>query len=177
MAVDIFDLLGAFSPSIPAMENRESERIRLRIRSLRRERGLTLLDFERASGGRIRAVVLGAYERGDRSMSLSKVIEIANVFNLELSYLIRTPELERSATTARSRHIYDLRLLRASEESPQKGILTRYISWITEQRGDWAGEVISLRQSDVDSLSIVIDRQGETFQEWIIKQGVMLTKR
>ena len=74
MAVDIFELLGAFSPNIPAMENRESERIRLRIRSLRRERGLTLLDFERASGGRIRAVVLGAYERGDRSMSLSKVI-------------------------------------------------------------------------------------------------------
>jgi len=169
------------------MEIEQSERIRIRIRQLRRERGLTLRDFEEKSGGRIRAIVMGAYERGDRSMSLGKLIEISKVFGIELSHLIGSAELTQSSGTQSSgtqssgtpssRYIFDLRVLNSLDDSPQKVILLRYLSRIAEQRGDWAGEVISLRQSDIESLSKVIDNQTSTFEEWIQAQSITLTKR
>jgi transcriptional regulator with XRE-family HTH domain len=169
------------------MEIEQSERIRIRIRQLRRERGLTLRDFEEKSGGRIRAIVMGAYERGDRSMSLGKLIEISKVFGIELSHLIGSAELTQSSgtqssgtlssATPSSRYIFDLRALNSLEDSPQKVILLRYLSRIAEQRGDWGGEVISLRQSDIESLSKVIDNQTRTFEQWIQAQAITLTKR
>jgi transcriptional regulator with XRE-family HTH domain len=169
------------------MEIEQSERIRIRIRQLRRERGLTLRDFEEKSGGRIRAIVMGAYERGDRSMSLGKLIEISKVFGIELSHLIGSAELTQSSGTQSSgtptsaapssRYIFDLRVLNSLDESPQKVILLRYLSRIAEQRGDWGGEVISLRQSDIESLSKVIDSQTNTFEQWIQAQAITLTKR
>ena len=169
------------------MEIEQSERIRIRIRQLRRERGLTLRDFEEKSGGRIRAIVMGAYERGDRSMSLGKLIEISKVFGIELSHLIGSAELTQSSgtqssgtqssATPSSRYIFDLRVLNSLDDSPQKVILLRYLSRIAEQRGDWGGEVISLRQSDIESLSKVIDNQTSTFEQWIQGQAITLTKR
>jgi transcriptional regulator with XRE-family HTH domain len=169
------------------MEIEQSERIRIRIRQLRRERGLTLRDFEEKSGGRIRAIVMGAYERGDRSMSLGKLIEISKVFGIELSHLIGSAELTQSSgtpssgklssATPSSRYIFDLRVLNSLDDSPQKVILLRYLSRIAEQRGDWGGEVISLRQSDIESLSRVIDNQTRTFEQWIQAQAITLTKR
>jgi transcriptional regulator with XRE-family HTH domain len=174
------------------MEIEQSERIRIRIRQLRRERGLTLRDFEEKSGGKIRAIVMGAYERGDRSMSLGKLIEISKVFGIELSHLIGSAELTQSSgtqssgtqssgtqssATPSSRYIFDLRALNSLEDSPQKVILLRYLSRIAEQRGDWGGEVISLRQSDIESLSKVIDNQTRTFEQWIQAQAITLTKR
>jgi transcriptional regulator with XRE-family HTH domain len=169
------------------MEIEQSERIRTRIRQLRRERGLTLRDFEEKSGGKIRAIVMGAYERGDRSMSLGKLIEISKVFGIELSHLIGSAELTQSSGTQSSgtpsstpplsRYIFDLRVLNSLDDSPQKVILLRYLSRIAEQRGDWAGEVISLRQSDIESLSKVIDNQTSTFEQWIQAQAITLTKR
>jgi transcriptional regulator with XRE-family HTH domain len=169
------------------MEIEQSERIRIRIRQLRRERGLTLRDFEEKSGGRIRAIVMGAYERGDRSMSLGKLIEISKVFGIELSHLIGSAELTQSSgtqssgtqssATPSSRYIFDLRVLNSLDDSPQKAILLRYLSRVAEQRGDWGGEVISLRQSDIESLSKVIDNQTNTFEQWIQGQAITLTKR
>jgi transcriptional regulator with XRE-family HTH domain len=179
------------------MEIEQSERIRIRIRQLRRERGLTLRDFEEKSGGKIRAIVMGAYERGDRSMSLGKLIEISKVFGIELSHLIGSAELTQSSGTSSSgtsssgtlssatpssatpssRYIFDLRVLNSLDDSPQKVILLRYLSRIAEQRGDWGGEVISLRQSDIESLSKVIDSQTNTFEQWIQGQAITLTKR
>lgn len=159
------------------MEIEQSERIRIRIRGLRRERGLTLREFEEKSGGRIRAIVMGAYERGDRSMSLGKLIEISKVFGIELSHLIGSAELTPSSATHSSRYIFDLRVLNSLDDSPQKVILLRYLSRIAEQRGDWGGEVISLRQSDIESLSKVIDSQARTFEQWIQAQAITLTKR
>jgi transcriptional regulator with XRE-family HTH domain len=159
------------------MENEQSERIRIRIRQLRRERGLTLRDFEKKSEGRIRAIVMGAYERGDRSMSLGKVIEIAEVFGIEVSHLIGSAELTPLSATPLSRYIFDLRVLNSLDGSPQKVILLRYLSRIAELRGDWAGEVISLRQSDIESLSKVIDSQTSTFVQWVQSQAITLTKR
>lgn len=159
------------------MDNREIDQIRGRIRHLRREKGLTLLECEILSGGRIRAVVLGAYERGDRSLSLKKVIEIAELFDVPLAHLIATDLQPAQSRIAGSRHIYDLRALRALAPSEQKILLSRYLSRIAEQRGDWAGEVISIRQADVEAIERLVNSQEINFQEWVANQKILLVRR
>ena len=159
------------------MENPEIDQIRGRIRQLRRERGLTLLDCELLSHGRIRAVVLGAYERGDRSMSLKKVIDIAELFDVPLIHLIATDLQAEQTQIAGSRHIYDLRALRALAPSEPKIFLSRYLSRIAEQRGDWAGEVISIRQADVEAIARLVDSEEINFQGWVATQKILLVRR
>ena len=159
------------------MENVELDQIRGRIRQLRREKGLTLLECEIQSRGRIRAVVLGAYERGDRSMSLKKVIEIAELFGVPLAHLIAADLQPEQSRIAGSRHIYDLRALRALAPSEQKILLSRYLSRIAEQRGDWGGEVISIRHADVEAIARLIDSEEINFQEWVATQKILLVRR
>jgi transcriptional regulator with XRE-family HTH domain len=159
------------------MDNREIDQIRGRIRQLRREKGFTLLECEIRSGGRIRAVVLGAYERGDRSMSLKKVIEIAELFDVPLAHLIATDLHPEKSRIVGIRHIYDLRALRILAPSEQKNLLSRYLSRIAEQRGDWAGEVISIRQTDVEAIARLVDSDQINFQEWVNTQKILLVRR
>ena len=175
--MEISTHVGAFRPTLSAMENPEIDQIRGRIRQLRRERGLTLLDCELLSHGRIRAVVLGAYERGDRSMSLKKVIDIAELFDVPLIHLIATDLQAEQTQIAGSRHIYDLRALRALAPSEPKIFLSRYLSRIAEQRGDWAGEVISIRQADVEAIARLVDSEEINFQEWVATQKILLVRR
>jgi transcriptional regulator with XRE-family HTH domain len=159
------------------MDNREIDQIRGRIRQLRREKGFTLLECEIRSGGRIRAVVLGAYERGDRSMSLKKVIELAELFDVPLAHLIATDLHPEKSRIVGIRHIYDLRALRTLAPSEQKILLSRYLSRIAEQRGDWAGEVISIRQTDVEAIARLVDSDQINFQEWVNTQKILLVRR
>jgi transcriptional regulator with XRE-family HTH domain len=159
------------------MSQIDSHDIRRRIRQLRRERGLTLLAFEKLSGGQIRAVVLGAYERGDRSMSLNKVIEIAKVFGVELAHIMGPSTEHSGGTRITERHIYDLRALQALGPCAEKEVLTKYVKRIAHQRGDWAGEIISLREEDIHALSRVIDSEALNFNDWVNASGILLTKR
>jgi transcriptional regulator with XRE-family HTH domain len=181
--VEISARIGAFTPTLSTMDNVENmdnvelDQIRGRIRQLRREKGLTLLECEILSRGRIRAVVLGAYERGDRSMSLKKVIEIAELFGVPLAHLIAADLQPEQSRIAGSRHIYDLRALRALAPSEQKILLSRYLSRIAEQRGDWAGEVISIRQADVEAIARLVDSEEINFQEWVATQKILLVRR
>jgi len=75
-----------------------------------------------------------------------------------------------------TRHIYDLRALQALEPSAEKEILTKYILRVAHQRGDWAGEIISLRRDDIDALSRVIDSEEVNFHDWAAHLGILLTK-
>jgi hypothetical protein len=110
-------------------------------------------------------------------MSLKKVIEIAEVFEVELAHLT-TPSSGRSDQPGlKDRHIYDLRALQALEMSVQREVLAKYIARIAHQRGDWAGEIISLRRDDIDALSRVIDGEEINFRDWVVASGILLTKR
>lgn len=177
MAVEIPTPIGAFASTLATMKCEQTDQIRARIRELRRARGLTLLDCEVLSCGRIKAIVLGAYERGDRAMSLKKVIEIAELFDVALIHVIGPVGPSEKASMTAARHIYDLRALRTLAPSPEKSVLSRYLSRIAEQRGDWAGEVISLRDDDVKAIARLLDCQEINFRRWVIEQEISLVKR
>lgn len=118
-------------------------------------RGLTLSDFEKLSGGRIKSVVLGSYERGTRAISLARLVEIAAIYQVSVQYFLSGKNLQRDERE-RELWIFDLRRIAKmglNDEVTQT--IVRYIRSICEQRSDWNGEVLSLRKSDGELLSAI----------------------
>jgi hypothetical protein len=51
-------------------------------------RGLSLFDVERDSGGEFRASVLGAYERGERAISVRRMARLAAFYGVPTAWLL-----------------------------------------------------------------------------------------
>ena len=54
-----------------------------RIRLLRAATGMSLDKVEAASGGRLKAVCLGSYERGQRGMTVDRLAEICDFYGAD----------------------------------------------------------------------------------------------
>ena len=53
-----------------------------RLRQVRVDRGWSLQEVERASGGRWKAAVIGSYERGDRNISATRLLELSEFYGV-----------------------------------------------------------------------------------------------
>ena len=63
--------------------------IRTRLREIRRQQGLTLKQVEIKSRGRWKAVVVGSYERGSRTLSFDRAASLCDFYGVPLSSLIK----------------------------------------------------------------------------------------
>ena len=158
----------------------EIEDIRVRIRATRLALGWSLADFEEHAAGTITAVAMGSYERGTRTLSITKLLTICDIFQISVIHIL-APAQELTSADSSSRHIYDLRALQALPPSAEKSHLLAYIHQIIRERGDWKGAVVSLRATDVKNLELIFAASQEidnhNYQAWLIQQGISLQKR
>jgi transcriptional regulator with XRE-family HTH domain len=125
------------------------ETLQTRIRLIRESRHLTLSQAAKLSKGQITAIALGSYERGDRSVSARKLIMIANLYEVPISELFEAPR----NFMPEERISIDLRkILTTSNPVAQK--ITEVLRNIARLRGDWNGEVMSLRAQDINSFQV-----------------------
>jgi len=128
---------------------KELESLQKRLRQIREAQGLSLKQVAARSNGRISAIALGSYERGDRSISALKIFEVAQIYQVPISELFNSPQM----LSSNRKVMIDYRKLNAQSDSSAekfKAIVTS----IAAVRRDWNGEVISLRESDIASLQI-----------------------
>ena len=133
--------------------------ISARLRSIRRTRGLTLSDVERESKGVIKAIALGSYERGDRCLSISKAIVIANHYQLPLAYLLTGQRESKEKRSSLIIDVYRLKKLIAetqSEQSITTTIIYSFLTGIIKKRQDFNAQVLSLRESDCHYLTMIL---------------------
>lgn len=62
-----------------------------RLRAARRHRGWSLGDIEAHTGGEFKASVVGAYERGERAISVQRFVSLSEVYGTPPSELLPTP--------------------------------------------------------------------------------------
>jgi transcriptional regulator with XRE-family HTH domain len=179
-SVDISSALRAILSTLHLLLNQEMKYIRVRIRATRLALGWSLADFEAHSGGTVTAVAMGSYERGTRTLSITKLLTICDIFQISLIHIL-APAQELTSADSSSRHIYDLRALQALPPSAEKSHLLAYIHQIIRERGDWKGAVVSLRATDVENLTLIFAASAEienhNYQAWLVKQGISLQKR
>jgi transcriptional regulator with XRE-family HTH domain len=152
--------------------------ISARIRAHRKARGLTLHDIERLSNGKIKAVVMGSYERGTRAISLARTIEIANLFSIPVTELIE----EKSHPLMKSTEaiLFDLRRLNKTTtkknrfNGDQIEKIGSFLNAICARRSDWNGEVLSLRSSDLDTLTLILNMPASKVMSLLDDEGLLI---
>ena len=167
-------------PAYCVAMNSQLEEIAARLRQIRRTRKLTLSAIQAASHGEINAISLGSYERGDRALTVKKAIEIAQFYEIPLSYLLTGV----SPTGYNARKIViDLRkakllLQRGENESyGLKRITLSFISGVIKARQDFNGEVLSLREKDCDYLTITIGCTYDELIQFLGQHNLLITTR
>jgi transcriptional regulator with XRE-family HTH domain len=131
------------------------------LRNIRVKRKWSLKEFERASEGMIKDVVLGSYERSTRSISVANLQIIADTYQLPISAFFGD-NTSFSHAHVEGRVIIDLRKIRESLSTSNSKTLTQldqFTKTIISMRSDWNGEVLSLRSSDVAFLSMISTNQ------------------
>jgi transcriptional regulator with XRE-family HTH domain len=148
--------------------------VALRLRTLRKSRGWTLLDIEAKSRGSIKSVVMGSYERGTRAISLARCLELANLFAIPIAELLAAPEGRFSKSVEIGR--FDLRqsALLATKEGEFRS-LHNFLIAIAQRRGDWNGEILTLRASDLDTLTLLLAMKRELLSQWLKQWKITLS--
>lgn len=142
-----------------------------RLRDIRHQQGMTLQDVEDASDGHWKAVVIGAYERGDRAISAPKLIELAHFYDVPVSVLLPGGEPPSEGRGARSLRL-DLESL-ADADGPRERALQRYARDIQSRRGDFNGRVLSLRRDDLRTLAAAFEMTTAELIAWLAQDGLL----
>jgi transcriptional regulator with XRE-family HTH domain len=116
-----------------------------RLRSIRRQRGLSLQEVQRLSGGEFKAAVVGAYERGERSLSLPRLQRLSQFFQVPISHFLPQEEAAAARTMeplpAGGVTIDLNRLERLS--GTESVVFTRFLRSIQMMRQDFSGKVLT----------------------------------
>jgi transcriptional regulator with XRE-family HTH domain len=121
------------------------------LRQIRKSKGWSLQDVERYSNGKWKAVVIGSYERSDRAISLKKAISLLEFYQVPIT------ELFPQSAEAVSASNFTLDLGKVKLEQNQSGeVLQKFAKMIANRRKDWNGQFLSLRNNDLQFLSLLL---------------------
>jgi transcriptional regulator with XRE-family HTH domain len=130
----------------------------MRLRQVRKQKHLSLQAVEELSNQEFKASVLGAYERGERSISVPRLQRLARIYDVPVDQLLpRDENLSQVAASARSQQgAFDVPqkvtvdLTKLSQVSgPERDLLRHFLGMIQLQRQDFNGRVITIRSDDL----------------------------
>lgn len=128
-----------------------------RLRAIRLQKGMSLHDVQESSEGAWKAAVIGAYERGDRMVTVAKLSELATFYGVPMSEILPpSPEGGAASPSARRRLILHLDRF---DSLPSEGRepLARFTAAIQVQRGDFNGRVLTIREDDLLPLALLCE--------------------
>jgi transcriptional regulator with XRE-family HTH domain len=104
------------------------------------------------SGGKFKPSVIGGYERGERSISLSRFAELANFYGVPPDRLLAEVMAELTPE-ARGQIVIDVNKLTLILGDEGRTV-AEYVHRVKMQRGDYLTDVITLRSGDLEALSL-----------------------
>jgi transcriptional regulator with XRE-family HTH domain len=140
-----------------------SRKVGERLRAIRRQKRLSLQDVEAASELEFKASVLGAYERGERAISVPRLQRLARFYNVPVDQLLPADEgpafgeaggmgglpIDERSFTIDLRRLEDL-------SGPEADMLNRYLTMIQVQRQDFNGRVLTIRKDDLRAIACIL---------------------
>lgn len=152
-----------------------SRRVGQRLRAIRRQKRLSLQEVEISSTEEFKASVLGAYERGERAISVPRLQRLARFYNVPVDQLLPDdgpdfglgdqPEPVADLSPFRNGAVLpvtiDLTRLEALS-GPEADMLNRYLTMIQVQRQDFNGRVLTVRREDLRAIACILGVQVES---------------
>lgn len=160
-----------------------------RLRAIRKQKRLSLQDVEATSDQEFKASVLGAYERGERAISVPRLQRLARFYAVPVDQLLPRDDeiggqdsvIDLEAGTVSPRAIDDSKvtidLSRLSAlGSPDAVLLTRYLGYIQVQRGDFNGRMLTIRRDDLRAIACLLDVVPDSTRSKLDELGLRLAK-
>jgi transcriptional regulator with XRE-family HTH domain len=151
-----------------------------RLRAVRKQMRLSLQAVEAMSEQEFKASVLGAYERGERAISVPRLQRLARLYDVPVDQLLPQDDDDSSrwgpgasegdteGNGAGQQHRAARRALRPwdgqekvaidltklnSVSGPERDLLRRFLSMIQVQRQDFNGRMITIRAEDLRAIA------------------------
>ncbi|CAN2239443.1 Cro/C1-type helix-turn-helix domain [actinobacterium SCGC AAA044-D11] len=154
---------------------RSIEEIAASIKAVRKAKGFTLMDVEVNSGGAWKAVVIGSYERCDRALSVKKAVSLANFYQVPLEELLGIAR--NTASSHRGKITLDLRATtNENPYLPELIAIRNFATLLCAKRRDWNGEVLSIRNADLTTIGLLINRDETNAYEFLASNRLLLNK-
>jgi len=172
-----------------------------RLRAVRKQMRLSLQAVEAMSDQEFKASVLGAYERGERAISVPRLQRLAKLYDVPVDQLLPQdddanrwgPAGERQGaegpgngeSPARARRALrpwdgnekvtiDLTKLN-SVSGPERDLLRRFLSMIQVQRQDFNGRMITIRAEDLRAIACLFGVTPDAMSRRLDELGLRVT--
>ncbi len=167
-----------------AVDANYTRQVGLRLRGVRRSQRLSLHDVEVSSEKEFKASVLGAYERGERAISVPRLQRLARFYGVAVDQLLPVIDLttgtdgvaegEEVDRRAPSRGITIDLIALESMSSQEAALLSRYVTMIRAQRSNPAGSAMTIRREDLNPLAALLETDLETVKARMSALGAEL---
>jgi transcriptional regulator with XRE-family HTH domain len=177
------------------MSSNYAQRVGERLRGVRKQKNLSLQKVEAASDQEFKASVLGAYERGERAISVPRLQRLADFYNVPVDQLLprdaggamaargaaaseaAAPEADEDFPRGRAgdeaeRVTVDLTSLESSG-GPEGDLLRRYLGMIQVQRQDFNGRVLTIRNEDLRAIALLFETTAEGMRQRLDELGLV----
>ena len=151
-----------------------------RLRVIRRQKRLSLQEVEAQSHQEFKASVLGAYERGERAISVPRLQRLARFYRVPVDQLLPFDEDDEPLDGDEARRQLaedagakiDLTKLE-NIGSNESETLARYLRMIQVQRGDFNGRVLTVRRDDLRAIACILDVTPDSAVDRLDDLGIM----
>ena len=160
-----------------------------RLRTMRKQMRLSLQAVEAMSEQEFKASVLGAYERGERAISVPRLQRLAKLYDVPVDQLLPPDDVvaTRWGAAGSTEEVAPLSARRANltasgtekvaidltklhtVSGPERDLLRRFLSMIQVHRQDFNGRMITIRAEDVRAIACLFgvtpDSMGSRLDE------------
>ncbi len=175
------------------MPSNYARRVGERLRLIRKQKGLSLQEVELTSSHEFKASVLGAYERGERAISVPRLQRLARFYNVPVDQLL--PQEADAFPAIRDDETIDLTddldptppggFRRTDDErvsidltrlqsivAEEREMLTRYLGMIQVQRQDFNGRVLTIRNEDLRAIACLFETTTDSMRRRLNELGL-----
>ena len=146
-----------------------------RLRLVRRQKRMSLQEVEAESSHEFKASVLGAYERGERAISVPRLSRLAQFYEVPVGQLLPRGDgvVDDSSTSLDQQVTIDLDRL-ARVPGAEAAVLGRFLAMIQGQRREFNGSSLTIRRDDLRTIACILDTGLEEIADRLDELGVRL---
>ena len=134
-----------------------SRKVGRRLRAIRSQKRFSLQEIEAASNHEFKASVLGAYERGERAISVQRLERLAHFYEVPVDQLLPRAEQQEPREPGDSSNKLAIDLVKLAQMSGQPfEMMARFMRMIQVQRQDFNGRVLTIRRDDVQAIACIL---------------------
>jgi transcriptional regulator with XRE-family HTH domain len=148
-----------------------------RIRQIRQQKGYSLTAVEMRSAEEFKASVLGAYERGERTIAVTRLMRLADHYDVPVDQLlpgVRSSDGATPSTDVRSPLRLDLTKV-ARLGGPEGDMMRRHLGLLQTSRQDFNGRVMTVRHDDQIVLAAIFGVREVKVRDRLRELGLLIT--